>query len=92
MRRNGLPDRQNIRRCIRVSVVGRATFRARPFPHVQRQFLYDMSAVGTGLRGWEPAVDLDHGFPVSLSLVQPTIPDLTPLLVIGRFGFVLSKS
>src|SRR5690606_5425260 len=68
MRCHGMSCRQNVHRCIRVSVVGRDTFRARPFPHVQRQFLYDMSAVRTGLRGWKPAVDLDHGFPVSLSL------------------------
>ncbi len=68
MRRNGLPDRQNVHRCIRVSVVGRATFRARPFPHAQRQFLYDMSAGGAGLRGREPSVDLDHGFAVPLGL------------------------
>lgn len=68
MRRNGLPDRQNVRRCIRVAVVGRTTFRARPFPHAQRQFLYDMPAIGAGLRGREPAVDLDHGFAVPLGL------------------------
>jgi hypothetical protein len=68
MRCHGLPDRQNVHRCIRVSVVGRATFRARPFPHAQRQFLYDMSAGGAGLRGREPSVDLDHGFAVPLGL------------------------
>src|SRR5690606_3517798 len=68
MRCHGMPCRQNVYRCIRVAVVGRATFRARPFPHAQRQFLYDMSAAGAGLRGWEPAVYLDHGFSVSLGL------------------------
>ena len=68
MRRNGLPDRQNVRRCIRVAVVDRAAFWARPFPHAQRQFLNDMPAVGASLRGREPAVNFDHGLAVPLGL------------------------
>lgn len=69
MRCHGLPGRQNVRRCVRVAVVDRAALRARPFPHAQRQFFYDMPAVGAGLRGRKPAVDLDHGLAVPLGLL-----------------------
>ena len=86
MRRNGLPDRQNIRRCIRVAVVDCAAFRARPFPHAQRQFLNEVSAVGAGLRGREPAVDLDHGFAVPLGLLFDHADGRSDGCVVQRAG------
>ena len=89
MRRNGLPDRQNVRRCIRVAVVGCATFRARPFPHAQRQFFYDVSAVGAGLRGRKPAVDLDHGFAVPRGLLLDHADGRSDGCVVQRAGQVV---
>ena len=89
MRRNGLPDRQNVRRCIRVAVVDCAAFRARPFPHAQRQFLYGMSAVKAGLRGWKPSVDLDHGFSVPLGLLFDHADGRSDGCVVQRAGKVV---
>ena len=68
MRSHGLPDRQNIRRCIRVTVVDRPALRTRPFPHAKRQLFNDMPAVGASLRGRKPAVNFDHGLAVSPGL------------------------
>lgn len=86
MRCHGLPDRQNIRRCIRVAVVDCAAFRARPFPHAQRQFLNDVSAVGAGLRGREPSVDLDHGFAVPRGLLFDHADGRSDGCVVQRAG------
>ena len=86
MRRNGLPDRQNVRRCIRVAVVDRPAFWARPFPHTQRQFLNDMPAVGAGLRGWKPTVDFDHGLAVPLGLLFDHADGRSDGCVVQRAG------
>lgn len=69
MRRNGLPGRQNVHRCVRVTTMDCAALRAHPFPHAQRKPFNDVSAVRAGLRGREPAVDLDHGLAVPLCLL-----------------------
>ena len=48
---HGLPDRQNVHRCILIAVMGRAALWARSFPQAQRQLFNYLFALRTGLKG-----------------------------------------
>ena len=68
MRRNGLPDRHDIDRCIHVPVVARVATRTRPVTDRQRHRFLNVAARRTGLARRIPAVDALDALAVPLGL------------------------
>lgn len=68
MRSHGLPDRQNVRRRILVTIVDGAASLARPFSDGQRKALDYMAAAGACLARREPAVDFYDRLPIACGL------------------------
>jgi hypothetical protein len=85
-REHGLPSRDNILRCIVISIMGRATLWTRPRTHGQRQLVHDVATAATSFTtGIEP-INLDERPAVPFGLVFELTKDLPPAHIRDMLG------
>src|SRR3989440_4313123 len=82
---HGKPCRQNVLRCVDITIMGYATLRACPVTNIKRQGVENMPTIETALRGGIPLINLDKGTSIPLSFVFELPYKLTPSHI--RDGF-----
>ena len=84
--RNGLPSRQNVDRCVHITVVVRGATRARPHPNIQRELFNHVPTTRTALAGRKPTVNLDQRATVPERFVLKLSDQLRPSSIADGLG------
>src|SRR6266568_2235650 len=82
---HGKPCRQNVLRCVDITIMGYATLGACPVTNIKRQGVENMPTIETALRGGIPLINFDKGTSIPLSFVFELPYKLTPSHITNGF-------
>ncbi len=83
---NGVSHRQNIFRGVDIPVVECPAVGTLPLPHIQRQFINNVTAISTAFRTGEPTVNFYQVSTITLGFILQLSDKLTPASIADSTG------